>query len=127
MTEFCFALRRLQLRRQKVDNEDLWKRLGDIFVQLKEGHIDIRWIPSHVDFVRSETSLKECLAVWNDVVDRQAVQTNMRRGPDFEYTLWKRRMTALRTFYLEVAKSRQDEPEILDLTEDSDALVHQIS
>eukprot|EP00435_Cladocopium_sp_Y103_P014969 s2954_g3.t1 len=118
------------------ENADLWRRLVDLFAQLRPEQIEIRWIPSHIDYALCDDVCEEFLAVWNDVVDQQAVHTNLQRGPTFaellqqaeaHHALWRKRLQALRTFYLGVAKTRQDEPELIDLTDDADALTLRVS
>eukprot|EP00435_Cladocopium_sp_Y103_P053661 s341_g17.t1 len=116
-------------------NEDLWLKLTDLLAHLRDGQLEVRWIPSHVDYALCSDALEEFLAVWNNVVDQQAVATNLQRGTTFDalltetneyYTLWTTRLRALRDFYLGVAHSRQDEPDIIDLTEDSDELAERV-
>eukprot|EP00435_Cladocopium_sp_Y103_P062438 s865_g24.t1 len=116
-------------------NEDLWLKLADLLAHLRDGQIEVRWIPSHVDYALCSDTSEEFLAVWNNVVDQQAVATNLQRGPTFEallteanehYALWTTRLRALRDFYFGVARSRQDEPDIIDLTEDSDELAERV-
>eukprot|EP00435_Cladocopium_sp_Y103_P012470 s2398_g3.t1 len=109
------------------DNADLWKIFAELLAQTKEDQICVRWIPSHVDQTLRESTTEEFLAAWNDVADHHAVRCNEARGSHFQhlfeqaeryYLTWAERLTQLRAFYLKVAQTRQDIPEVLDLTDE---------
>ena len=97
--------------------------------------IEVCWTPSHIEYAKCSTTEEEYLATWNDVVDQQAVNANLQRGPDFQaqlqrteafYKLWMARLRALRSFYLQVATKTADTPEIIDLVDASDQLLQRI-
>ena len=58
---------------------------GEVLSQAQEGHVEFRWTASHIDEALCEDATEEYLAVWNDVVDQQAVYTNLERGASFRF------------------------------------------
>ena len=112
-------------------NHDLWLQLQEILDQAGSD-FHICWIPSHLDFLECEDDREEWIAVWNDLVDGHAVQTNMNRGPVFSelqhgalsyFEVWSNRIRELRKFYLAVAQQQPLTEEVIDLTiEDEDLL-----
>eukprot|EP00435_Cladocopium_sp_Y103_P047482 s1110_g14.t1 len=118
------------------ENSDLWHKLATLLARTNNEQIDIRWIPSHIDDSLCDDSHEEFLVAWNDVVDAQAVAANRHRGWEFEallrraedyYGTWMRRLRIIRTFYLKIAQVRQDIPEVIDITDDSDFWIRQVN
>eukprot|EP00435_Cladocopium_sp_Y103_P058026 s363_g20.t1 len=111
------------------ENHDLWMRLEYLLTQINEGQVEFRWTPSHIDSAMCDSSYEEFLAIWNDVADAQAIQANRQRGASFDQMLnqaetyykdWIHKLRTLRDFYIKVAQTKEDQPEVIDLTEDSD-------
>eukprot|EP00435_Cladocopium_sp_Y103_P074403 s90_g48.t1 len=107
------------------ENHDLWSRLAAALSQTSIDQVTFRWIPSHVDTSLCTTTEEEFLATWNDIVDAQAVATNLQRGPMFAqlladaeayYSTWQTRLRSLRSFYLQVAQTKHDQIDVIDLT-----------
>eukprot|EP00435_Cladocopium_sp_Y103_P060150 s1104_g21.t3 len=110
------------------ENHDLWMRLDHLLTQTNQEQVEFRWTPSHIDTALCENPQEEFLASWNDAADAQAVQTNRQRGLAFEqlrhqaetfYKDWTHKLRTLRDFYLHVAQTKEEQPEVIDLTADS--------
>ncbi|CAL1166621.1 unnamed protein product [Cladocopium goreaui] len=117
------------------ENSDLWTRMMTILAQTRNGQVEVRWTPSHIDDLLCENPTEEYLAVWNEIADQHAVNTNRNRGLAFTqlcqtaeefYQLWRKRLQALRHFYLQVANTTKEEQEIIDLTDEPDVLVQKV-
>ena len=108
-------------------NLDLWNRLSAIIEEIPENFFQICWVPSHLDDVACTDSFEEWIAHWNGVADDIAVSANEQRGPAFEsirlelcrhFSLWFRRLTMLRDFYIDVSNFSQVDDGVVDLTQD---------
>ncbi|CAL1128806.1 unnamed protein product, partial [Cladocopium goreaui] len=118
------------------ENDDLWRKLTEALMRTREGQIDFRWTPSHIDTIKCDNAIEEFLAVWNDIVDRHAIQANRQRGDQAQqllneaeeyYKLWKDRLHHLRTFYTLVADARQEPLEVIDLIAEPANLAQQVA
>lgn len=118
------------------ENDDLWRKLTEALMRTREGQIDFRWTPSHIDTIKCDNAVEEFLAVWNDIVDRHAIQANRQRGDQAQqllneaeeyYKLWKDRLHHLRTFYTLVADARQEPLEVIDLIAEPANLAQQVA
>ena len=120
------------------ENHDLLGQLAFWLQQCDAEQVTVHWNPSHLDVAKCSQPWEEWVAMWNDVVDRQAVQMNLSRPPHFwalleasEAWIIERRdaLRILRRFYHAVAEQRHDQPEPLDEViqipdEDWNARVH---
>ncbi|CAL1170378.1 unnamed protein product [Cladocopium goreaui] len=107
------------------ENHDLWQQAEAMLADIPDGHFQVNWTPSHLDFVQCESTWEEWLATWNAIADSLAVSVNEARSyeyNDLQYkaqqrsALWSERLRLIRKFFWTVADSKARDEEVIDLT-----------
>ena len=95
-------------------NLDLWNDFLMLVTGMPAGHMEINWIPSHLDLAKMDDHFEEWVATCNGQVDQVAVLVNHQRSQGFwqlhrrielAWNRWIEVPSWLRRFYLNVANS----------------------
>lgn len=107
------------------ENHDLWQQAEAMLADIPDGHFQVNWTPSHLDFVQCESTWEEWLATWNAIADSLAVSVNEARSYEYNdlqykaqqrFAFWSERLRLIRKFFWTVADSKARDEEVIDLT-----------
>ena len=96
-----------------------------MLADIPDGHFQVNWTPSHLDFVQCESTWEEWLATWNAIADSLAVSVNEARSYEYNdlqykaqqrFAFWSERLRLIRKFFWTVADSKARDEEVIDLT-----------
>ena len=102
------------------ENFDLWQQVEEALQQVQT-EVEVRWIPSHLDFSKCENTFEEWICLWNSAADSLAVQVNEQRSDRFRYLHqqeqeyydhWQQISWQIRDYLLALADHKHQQPSV---------------